>query len=79
MRTCASCVHFLPPAASAYDIGVCKRYPPTVVAGGQAVPQISARDWCGEHRPSDTPALDLAASGAAHQLQRSTRKRRAKA
>jgi len=58
--TCASC-RFSGPGFAEDDhddptpVLLCGRYPPSLfVLGGQvtqAVPQVHADDWCGEHEP----------------------------
>lgn len=31
--------------------GLCRRFPPTPVVGGVALPRTGQFDWCGEHKP----------------------------
>jgi len=50
-KLCGTCRHWLQrtaPSELMPRIGTCKRYPPTMLAGGQALPGMSERDWCGE-------------------------------
>ena len=61
--TCSSCLYGVFSGAGAPQ-GLCKRYPPEVVAlpgmqiGSAAFPVVAAGDWCGEHLAAGAPATD---------------------
>lgn len=78
--TCSSCLYGVFSGAGAPQ-GLCKRYPPEVVAlpgmqiGSAAFPVVAGGDWCGEHlaasatKETDDPAYDntlVARSDASH-------------
>lgn len=51
--TCGDCRFWIKKVSG---LGDCVRFPPTPMPGGQAVPQMAASDWCGEHEERGTPA-----------------------
>lgn len=67
---CGTCRHFLFVGSS--PIGACKRYPPMPLGSdGQAVPQVSPADWCGEFsvgQPRHFPTSTLLPDGQAQGL-----------
>lgn len=53
--TCGSCRYW---RRQIQDVGLCQRYPPTLVASGAAMhPETNETHWCGEYGASFWPHL----------------------